>query len=159
MNRKIKSALLSNLIVLGIILLTISCASNKKTGEQSSEVLIKMEKTSCRGVCPVYSLSVFSDGKLEYSGQENVDMVGEYTSQLKNGELQSLIKAFEDANYFEFEDKYTGMVRDLPTTYLMYRKGDREKRIKDYAGAPKTLKQLEEKVESLINANDWKKKS
>jgi Domain of unknown function (DUF6438) len=37
---------------------------------------IKLERTACLGTCPIYSVTIFSDGRLEYKGEMFVKAKG-----------------------------------------------------------------------------------
>lgn len=81
-------------------------------------------------------------------------MTGQYTGRLSRKELKQLRLAFEEAGFFSMEDEYVEPWTDLPTTWLYYSDGTRQKKIKDYSGAPEALKKLEEMVMEMVNRID-----
>lgn len=117
------------------------------TGEN---LLIEMQKTSCRGECPVYTLRIGKNGKGLFEGVEYIQPLGIYKFRLNREELDALHQSFDASGFFELENIYTKPVMDTPTTYISYREDGRYKRIMDHYGAPQKLKQLEQQIESLV---------
>ena len=145
------------LFSLGLILsLLISCTSTKKVGDVNVPI-IKLEKTSCFGNCPVYSLYIFENGSVIFDGVKNTDIIGSYKKQLSHSELKDIINSFNNANFFDFEDEYTSSITDLPTTYISYNYKGKYKKIRDYTGAPKKLKELEKIISNIVNEEGWDK--
>jgi hypothetical protein len=123
---------------------------------QSANTVISMQKTACYGACPVYSVEIFDDMKITYLGGENVPVEGEQTGEISRQQLDELIEAFTDSNFFDYESDYMGHVTDLPTTYIQFTYEGRSKKVRDYYGAPQSLKDLENKVEELVRNIFWK---
>ena len=68
--------------------------------------MVTFERTPCFGTCPVYRLSVAGDGTVRFTGTNNVDSVGTYTTLISRASVASLGRAFDDARYFELDAKY-----------------------------------------------------
>ncbi|MCK4750259.1 MAG: hypothetical protein KAT15_24550, partial [Bacteroidales bacterium] len=133
----------------------ISCTGSRNfTGEN---ILIEMEKTPCYGQCPVYSIQIDQMGNGLFKGVENTELVGLYSFHLHDDELIHLKSMFEGIGFFTLEDRYFEYVSDLPTTYITYRSGGKEKKIMDYYGAPKELNNLEKQIETLVLTKKMKK--
>ena len=49
------------------------------------------------------------------------------------------------------EDKYTADITDLPKTIVFIKKDRKKKKIIDYYGAPKTLKEFESLVDGCVD--------
>lgn len=147
---------LNKLIIVFVIFFSCSTLKNSKDG--NNDLLISMEKTTCRGQCPVYSIKIYQNGKAVLNGVKYFDRIGTYHKQLSRKETGRLDKAFSRAGFFHFKDEYTQSVTDLPTTYLTYSKSGITKRIRDYYGAPPELKRLEGIIENIaINEEGWEK--
>ena len=116
-----------------------------------------MEKTPCYGFCPVYTLKIDQRGKGLFKGVENTDYVGLFSFRLSAGEMDDLRNSFEEAGFFGLENEYYKNVTDLPTIYVTYRNGGKEKKIMDYYGAPQELKNLERKIEALVLSRKMKR--
>ncbi|HEC43179.1 hypothetical protein LCGC14_2877740 [marine sediment metagenome] len=142
-------------LIVFVSLQIISCTGSSKF--TADKLLIEMEKTSCYGQCPVYTVKIDGDGNGLFKGVENTDYVGLFTFRISTDELSRLISSFEEVGFYDLEDRYYKNVTDLPTVYLTYRKEGKEKRIMDYYGAPQALKSLEKKIQSLVLSKKMKK--
>jgi hypothetical protein len=132
-------------------------ASSGTTGEYLATHYIELKKDPCFGFCPVYKIKITGDGKAVYNGKKNVEKEGVWYRTLSAEQTKALFKAFEEADYWSFRDEYTAQVTDLPTTWTTFSLGEKNKTIKDYYGAPKELKALEEMVAQIAEEEDgWK---
>lgn len=138
-----------------LILLLFGCKSSKKQSA-SSTVIMMMEKTACMGTCPVYKFEVFLDKTAHYNGKAHVDRPGKFTATLTEAQLDYLKNSFAEADYFSMANVYSAQLTDLPTTFLYYHNGRESLKVTDYWGAPKELKELENKLEEFIRTVDWK---
>ena len=76
------------LLVIGVLLLaatlSIGCNSNKTPVPSNiNTVVITLERTTCFGVCPVYTLTIYGDGRVVYEGTRFVRTEGERTATPK----------------------------------------------------------------------------
>ena len=143
------------LIVLGMVFFMFSCSSSKKFQEEN--ICISMEKTSCYGHCPVYTINIYNNGYVKLEGRENIDKIGSFKSKISRERLDNLIELFINSDFFSLEDSYTSLFKDLPTTFVYFSKDNKSKKIKDYDGAPEKLKHLEEELVLLLENLSWKK--
>ena len=143
------------LTILGLV----GCASNQKmTAVQTSDepsLIISMKRTACYGTCPVYELSIYSNHTATLTAEEHLDIQGNYSAKISDETYQALVDAFNGSDFFDFEDEYTSNMSDLPTTFIYYSDLRRSKKIRDYYGSPEELRQLEDRVETLITDLDW----
>jgi hypothetical protein len=116
-----------------------------------------MEKTPCYGACPVYTIKIDQRGNGLFEGVENTEPIGLYSFRLSKKQVQKLNESFLKAGFFEMEDSYHEHVTDLPTIYLTYHSDGRTKKIMDYYGAPRELKELEDQIEALVLPMKMKK--
>ncbi len=143
-------------IYLLAILLLYSCAATKNYTQD--DILLSMKKTSCYGPCPVYELIIHKNGFVKLTAEEHLDLKGEFYTTLPGSKLRTLISKFKKAGFFEMEGQYTSIIKDLPTTWVYFSNEGRQKKIKDYYGAPESLRDLEKELSSLLESEDWKKK-
>jgi len=142
-------------IIFTFLVLFFSCSVSKNYPEEN--ILISMEKTACRGHCPVYSIIIYKNGFARFEGKEHVNKIGEYKTKISKDELNRLSELFEENDFFNFENSYTSLYKDLPTTYIYFSFKGKSKRIKDYDGAPEKLKEIEKEIAKLIDSLKWKK--
>jgi hypothetical protein len=131
---------------------------------QEREPVITLRRTACYGTCPVYSLEIFEDGFIRYIGTEFVQFAGERRAVIPQEAVENLVASFLKADYFALDDNYETYrapdgafwhVTDLSTTYTSLRVGTRKKLVRDYAFAPKRLKDLEAEVDKVANTQRW----
>ncbi|MCD6564319.1 MAG: hypothetical protein J7K53_00090 [Bacteroidales bacterium] len=144
------------LIYITVLLVFSSCAATKNYTQD--DILFSMKKTSCYGPCPVYEMKIYKNGFVKLTAEEHLDLKGEFYTKLPGSKVKTLISIFKEAGFFEMEGQYTSIIKDLPTTWIFYSNEGRQKRIKDYDGAPESLKDLEKELSSLLESEDWKKK-
>ena len=142
------------LIILSVAIFMFSCSSSKKFQEEN--ICISMEKTSCYGHCPVYTINIYNNGLIKLEGKENIDKIGSFRSKITGKQLDKLTELFISSDFFNFEDSYTSLVKDLPTTFIYFSKNNKNKRIKDYDEAPQSLKKLEEEIVLMLENLKWK---
>ncbi len=121
-----------------------------------SHLVISLTKTQCFGQCPAYDFELYADCTAKFNGKNFTEKMGFWESTVTKEQLNALISEFEKASFFTFEDRYYKEISDLPTTYIYYSNGSMEKKVMDYYGAPVELKNLELKVEELIEQLEWK---
>lgn len=143
-------------VLMFILLTVVSCNQDKSQMPQGeSGPLVIMQKTECFGTCPVYTITIYADGKAEYEGVRHVQKIGRFHKQFSPETVNGLIKDFEAADFWNLKDEYVAEVTDLPTTYLSFNHGGRTKKIKDLVEAPQQLKDLEQQVAELSETGDW----
>src|SRR3954470_9412482 len=63
-----------------------------------------LERTGCYGECPVYRLTVNSDGSVVYVGTRWVKVLGRQLYKLSDAQLAELQAAFERSGFLQFRD-------------------------------------------------------
>lgn len=128
------------------------------------DFVIKLERTSCYGACPVYSVSVDAKGWVTYEGKKFVRVVGRQTDQIPVNRVAELVATVDRIRFFELDNQYrfirnadgtTTSVTDLPTTLVTVTRGGQTKQIEDYIGAPESLHQLEKAVDEAARTKRW----
>lgn len=123
------------------------------------EPVITLERTPCFGFCPVYTLTIYSDGTAVYNGKDFVEVTGEHTEIIGVEGVNSLVDAFLEAGYLEWEDAYTNReMTDMPSAITSLTVDGQTKRIEHYYGdssAPEALTDLEKLVDTTVNTEQW----
>ncbi len=147
-----------------IVLAIVLTASIFASCQNPTLPMITLKRTSCFGVCPVYEFSVYSDGTIQWHGEQFVAQNGAAQASIDKRELDELVRAFSNANFFGFKNSYRTRdlgngafesISDLPTTFLTFRSAKQTKTVEDYAFAPEELRQLELSVERISNTHRW----
>src|SRR5688572_13153556 len=79
-----------------------------KPGSQAvpHDTLITLERTGCYGMCPIYKVSISSDGTVVFEGNRFVKNIGTARSKISQGQISELLVMFEKINYFELSNQY-----------------------------------------------------
>lgn len=131
----------------------VSCGSQKALiGDNFS---VTMDKGSCFGSCPVYSLNINNKGYASYEGERFTDKIGNHGLQLPSSKFNAVAKAFADADLASFDDNYPSNIADLPNTTIAYINNTLSKRISGKEERPQKLKDLQGMLEEIAQMDGW----
>ena len=121
---------------------------------------IRLERTMCYGICPVYTVVVDNNGSINYSGEMYVYKSGEHQwkiSKKKVEQLNDLIDSF-DFKSFKYEPG-SGFITDQPSCITTVKYPDGEiKEIDHYYGhimIDDSLTAFEKKIERIIGTKKY----
>ena len=123
----------------------LSCGLIKKTDTSEIELIISLQRTACFGTCPIYKIEIYTDGSGTYTGTRFVENIGLTEFNLSEADLNLILSQAEAIGFANMEEEYSEPISDLPTTFIQIK----DKRIRDYTGAPKKLKNLEKLIDQL----------
>ena len=147
----------------------IDAAANTQqwTGKQpaltnaSGSAVITLQRTQCFGMCPIYALSLYEDGTVVYVGIKYVAVTGVQVSQIDPRQVAMLTQMMTATGYFDWQDEYTHVtITDQPTVITSLSTPDQYKQITRYAGdanAPVGLTWLEDRIDNVVNSDQWVK--
>ncbi|MEO6774765.1 MAG: DUF6438 domain-containing protein [Kofleriaceae bacterium] len=124
-------------------------------------LLARIERGPCYGTCPVYSLTVYRDGKVEYVGKNYVKRIGEATGTVTGEQLAALDKLFTDGKYLAYKSSYTRYeMSDASSVTTAYRPlgATSTKNVDHYHGdmhAPESLTKLENGFDTIARSDRW----
>ena len=55
---------------------------------QTSDTILYYFRGACFGMCPMFELTVWKDGKAVYVGKNHVDRIGRFQSQISYSDIQ-----------------------------------------------------------------------
>lgn len=150
------------LVVVMVVCLTLTglaaCNTQKEILDLDG-VIITLERTACYGFCPVYSLTVHGDGTVLYEGEDFVETVGKAENVISRKKVEQLISEFEKTDYDSLKDSYTERtITDAPSVITSITKNGKTKTIDHYHGdfnAPEKLTELEDKIDEIVNSDQW----
>ncbi len=122
-----------------------SCNLTKQIDIVNTAPIITLQRTACYGTCPIYKIEIYSDGSGIYTGTRFVDSIGVSKFKISKAKVRKILSEAERINFANMKDEFYEPVTDLPTTYIRVK----DKKIKDYLGAPKKLKEFERLIDSL----------
>ena len=130
-----------------------------------SDLVITLQRTACFGTCPIYKLTVYGDGRVEYEGEQFVAVQGAQTATITPEQVKALATAFEQADYFNLPSNYSAPATDLPTTITSVIFKGQTKTIENYGGcfveidslnkAPQALCDFEILIDTVTNSAQW----
>jgi hypothetical protein len=118
-------------------------------------LLATLERTGCYGECPVYRLTVSTDGSVVYVGTRWVKVTGRQEFKLTPAQVSELETAFERANFMSLHDYDHVESTDDDWAHLSLSRGGRIKRVRHYHGdnsAPAALNALEDEFDHLTDS-------
>ena len=120
-----------------------------------AQVIATLERTGCYGECPVYRLTVNSDGSVVYVGTRWVKVLGRQEYKVSEAQVAELQAAFERANFNQLRDYDKVESTDDDWAHLSYRRGAGFKRVRHYHGdnnAPPALSALEDEFDRIVDS-------
>jgi hypothetical protein len=121
------------------------------------DALIRLQRTSCFGPCPIYTVTIDARGTVTYEGERYVRVVGRRTAQIDTSIVATLLGRAERIRFFEMRDAYrvienpdgtVSMVTDLPTKIVTITVNGRTKKVEDYVAAPDSLAEFEREIDA-----------
>lgn len=121
--------------------------------------IIKLQRGPCFGPCPIYKVTIYGNGTVIYIGKEFVKTKGKHKINIGDGKIRELISEFEKIHYFQLKGSYEDEeVSCSSTTITSIAINGKTKTIRHYHGdssAPEKLTYLEDKIDEIINSNQW----
>ena len=117
--------------------------------------VITLERSTCFGRCPSYTLRIEGNGNVNYEGRDFVAVQGVQTAQITPDAVKSLADAFFKIDYFALQDSFDGDITDIPHAITSFSIDGKTKRIYNRMGGPDGLKALETKIDSVAGASKW----
>ena len=164
MSLKIK-IMQKNFIVLIASLFFTACTAQKKTGESEVKIPIpsdiqylKMHRSACFGRCPTYSIEVYKNGLVRFTGIKFTQPIGIYEKNMGSVKVQNLFSEFSVKKVDTCKDVYDLHIADLPGIYYTFEYPNKTKKINNAHFGPQFLKDLANEVDSIGQVNGtWKK--
>lgn len=133
------------------------------TDAELKDVVVHLQRSTCYGNCPSYSVTVFGDGRIEYEGLKFVKTTGKKAGRIEPADLKRIVSEFEKANYFSL-DQYTydkcscTLCTDMPTAITEIQARGKSHKVEHYYGcrcAPKALWDLEVAIDKFARTEQW----
>jgi hypothetical protein len=131
--------------------------------------VITLERTVCFGSCPVYKLTIYSDGRVLYQGIRFVKRKGKAVGRISRKAFNDLVQEFTNNEFFGLYDAYVPgspgcpqVATDLPSAIISLELNGKKKSIRHYHGcsglsALKLLTELEDHIDAAANSKKWTK--
>jgi hypothetical protein len=148
----------------GLLLLALAVNAQDKTSQKD---FITLERGACFGTCPIYKVTVSSDGKVTFEGFNYTKTKGKATARIKPKDFQKLVKEFEKIKYFSLDDKYEPgtpncgqAATDMPYVKSSIQLKGKMKSISHYQGCVssdivRSLFALDRKIDEVARTAKW----
>jgi hypothetical protein len=122
-------------------------------------VVISLDRSACKGTCPVYRVEITGEGLVTYEGREHVAALGVRTRRIPREAVSRLVDRFRAADFFSLQASYAADVDDVPGATIGLRVGETSKTVSDYfgfqVGMPRSVNDLETAVDEAAGTAEW----
>jgi len=126
--------------------------------QPDSTVAISLTTWGCLGGCPIYTITVGTNG-IVFEGQRFVVAPGRHTADVNPDEVRALAKRFVAADVYSMDEKYPGQTYDEASYGLSITIDGHTKKVTDsvgrWDGMPAVITELEHAVHSLARTDRW----
>ncbi|MGH9237843.1 MAG: DUF6438 domain-containing protein [Vicinamibacterales bacterium] len=147
-----------------ISLLSICTTASAQPAPVPPDALISLERTSCDGPCPSYSVTIDSRGTVTYVGERSVRITGRRIGQIPPVAVGTLLARAAQIGFFAMRDAYRVIehpdgtvtaVSDLPTRIVSVTANGRTKRVENYVAGPDSLEEFEREIDNAAGTTRW----
>ena len=136
-------------------------------GTSGDDDQITLARSACFGTCPVYQLTIKSDGRVTFEGKRFTKTTGIANGTISSRDFRSLVNEFEKINYFSLADAYTPgtkecpqRITDLPSADTSIRLNGKTKSVAHYHGCGTEgvlgkLTALEDRIDEVAGTQKW----
>jgi hypothetical protein len=122
-------------------------------------VLATLQRTACFGTCPVYKVTLYTDGRVVFEGEHFIKARGRHEGLATPAAIAAVRKAVADANYLALDEHYDCYeVTDNPSANTSFNDAGHHKSITHYYGCPKAPKGLftvEHAIDEAAQVEKW----
>ncbi len=134
---------------------------------QGGSDLITLERGACFGTCPIYKVTLASDGAVTFEGYNFVKTKGTATARIRPEDFNQLVSEFEKIRYFSLDDRYEpgtpscgAAATDMPNVRSSIQLKGKTKSISHYQGCfssevVRTLFALDRKIDEIAGTEKW----
>jgi hypothetical protein len=124
---------------------------------------IVLERGPCFGTCPIYQVTLRSDGSATFIGWNHVSRVGVYSGAITPAEFRRVADRFESARFWALDDSYLHPVTDLPVVRMtLLRSDSSRKAVRDHGAVgvaavegPAVLLELQSAIDRVADGITW----
>lgn len=135
------------------------CVAINSQAQEDPQLLFALERTTCYGQCPYYSVQIYDNGTARYHGKRHVERLGLYTAVVPPAVVQRLQAKLNAIQYEQLYPKYPveglGII-DLPLCISTVSIQGAPKTIYNRNDAPLGLVEYERLFDNLVEELDWR---
>ena len=151
--------------LVAVVVVLAGCSRREPAPAAPAAPAVTLERMPCFGTCPVYTVAISRDGRVEFDGQRHVADSGRATATIPPERVDSLLAELEAAGYFGLADAYVmdspacGMyATDSPSVVTSATRDGETKTIRHDRGcsaAPPLLSHLEQRIDEVAETGRW----
>ncbi len=127
---------------------------------------ITLERTACFGTCPIYKVTITSDGSVSFQGVR-FTKTQSATGKISRRAFRRLAREFEKIKYFSLPDDFTpgtkncpNVMTDMPSANTAIHLKGKSKTVSHYYGCGNSgvlpnLTALETKIDQVAGTRKW----
>jgi hypothetical protein len=121
------------------------------------DLAIGLERTTCFGACPDYSLFIHGNGKIVYEGRQYVAAKGRHETRISQVHLRQIFDEFNRIGFFSLEERYEAVAGDSAVTKTSITAGGRKKTVINChpSRAPESVYNLEKMIDEISKSARW----
>jgi len=117
---------------------------------------IGLERTSCLGTCPAYTVIVLADGTFTYMGSANVARIGEHSGSVPRWFLDRVLRYVDEIDFMSIDATFDAQVLDAPSAYTMVEwDGTTHVVLNAASAAPSVVRALERLIDDMLELATW----
>ena len=128
---------------------------------------VTLERTSCFGACPAYTVVIKSSGTVRFNGKSDVAAKGEKQGKVTVSDLEFLGTAIKRADFYQLRDSYAKtsdgckeVWTDNPSLVIKVTSGTNTKSVTYYFGCRgplvlSTISWLADTIDEIAGTSQW----
>lgn len=122
---------------------------------------VLVQRSSCFGPCPVYSMVVRGNGSVRFVGQRYTEVVGGIDGTLTDDQLFLIASELDRSNFLSYQpiDGCLQLATDHPSVTLWVKWRGKERKVERYLGCkkeePDPVPTLSRRIDEIVNTNQW----
>ena len=155
-------------VLLPVVLLAAACSSTAESERSapSPSDQIELTRGPCFGACPMYTVTVWGDGRVRFVGNQFVEKTGEHSKTLDAARVAGLFALADSIRFFEMPAQVTpanepacGQYHtDAPSADITMIRGSRDHTVSHYHGcneAPAGLRAFQDRIDAVLGTAEW----
>jgi hypothetical protein len=154
-----------------VLLLVAACAAptqrpiDNRAATAPMALEITLSRTECFGSCPIYSVTIHGDGRVDWRGEKFVEAKGERHASIIRSQLDALVATIDRVGFFQLDEFGTPpradhtrvfhTCSDTPSAIVtVVRNGQHHTTSNDHCN-PSPATELEDQIEAVIQTARW----
>lgn len=142
------------------VLYLTACAQKKTTARSPAISYLRIHRTVCFGRCPSYSIEVYSNGLVRWSGLNFTDHQGVYEKKFSTATTQKYLNQFAAFRPDTCSDEYRVLISDIPGLNYSFNYNSGSKDIFNAHFGPDFLKTFATTLDGAFHVDKtWKRRN